>query len=169
MKSKSKLEKGKRAEKEVARRIERAGLGKARREAGSGSGKNKADIACNLPFLIEVKNQKTIKFQEWIKQAKEQARIGNSDPNKWCLVIIDPSGVQSPERMEIYATIELDEFLGLLKRSANPRIKEPDKEMARLLERAREFCRRLEKDETDVYSYKRFKMLATEIMKKLDC
>jgi hypothetical protein len=169
MKSKSKLEKGKRAEKEVARRIERAGLGKARREAGSGSGKNKADIACNLPFLLEVKNQKTIKFQEWIKQAKEQARIGNSDPNKWCLVIIDPSGVQSPERMEIYATIELDEFLGLLKRSANPRVKEPDKEMARLMERAREFCRRLEKDETDVYSYKRFKMLATEIMKKLDC
>ena len=169
MKPKTAIEKGKRAEKEVARRIEVAGLGKARREAGSGSGKNKADIACNLPFLLEVKNQKTIKFQEWIKQAKEQARIGNSDPNKWCLVIIDPSGVQSPERMEIYATIEFDEFLGLLKRSANPRVKEPDKEMARLMERAREFCRRLEKDETDVYSYKRFKMLATEIMKKLDC
>ena len=169
MKSKSKLEKGKRAEKEVARRIERAGLGKARREAGSGSGKNKADIACNLPFLLEVKNQKTIMFQNWIKQAKEQARIGNSDPNKWCLVIIDPSGVQSPERMEIYATIELDEFLGLLKRSANPRVKEPDKEMARLMERAREFCRRLEKDETDTYSYKAFKLLAKEIMKKLDC
>jgi hypothetical protein len=169
MLSKSIQQKGKRAEKEVANRIERAGLGKARREAGSGNGKNKADIFANIPFLIEVKNQKTIKFQEWIKQAKEQARIGNSDPNKWCLVIIDPSGVQSPERMEIYATIELDEFLGLLKRSANPRIKEPDKEMARLMERAREFCRRLEKDETDVYSYKRFKMLATEIMKKLDC
>ena len=168
MLSKSIQQKGKRAEKEVANRIERAGLGKARREAGSGNGKNKADIFANIPFLIEVKNQKTIKFQEWIKQAKEQARIGNSDPNKWCLVIIDPSGVQSPERMEIYATIELDEFLGLLKRSANPRIKEPDKEMARLMERAREFCRRLEKDETDVYSYKRFKMLATEIMKKLD-
>ena len=169
MLSKSIQQKGKRAEKEVANRIERAGLGKARREAGSGNGKNKADIFANIPFLIDVKNQKTIKFQEWIKQAKEQAKIGNSDPNKWCLVIIDPSGVQSPERMEIYATIELDEFLGLLKRSANPRIKEPDKEMARLLERAREFCRRLEKDETDVYSYKRFKMLATEIMKKLDC
>ena len=71
--------------------------------------------------------------------------------------------------MEIYATIELDEFLGLLKRSANPRIKEPDKEMARLMERAREFCRRLEKDETDTYSYKAFKLLAKEIMKKLDC
>ena len=169
MQPKSAKQKGKRGESEVCRRIERAGLGKARREAGSGNGKNKADIFANIPFLIEVKNQKTIKFQEWIKQAKEQARIGNSDPNKWCLVIIDPSGVQSPERMEIYATIEFDEFLGLLKRSANPRVKEPDKEMARLMERAREFCRRLEKDETDVYSYKRFKMLATEIMKKLDC
>ena len=169
MLSKSIQQKGKRAEKEVANRIERAGLGKARREAGSGNGKNKADIFANIPFLIEVKNQKTIKFQEWIKQAKEQARIGNSDPNKWCLVIIDPSGVQSPERMEIYATIEFDEFLGLLKRSANPRVKEPDKEMARLMERAREFCRRLEKDETDTYSYKAFKLLAKEIMKKLDC
>ena len=169
MLSKSIQQKGKRAEKEVANRIERAGLGKARREAGSGNGKNKADIFANIPFLIEVKNQKTIKFQEWIKQAKEQARIGNSDPNKWCLVIIDPSGVQSPERMEIYATIEFDEFLGLLKRSANPRVKEPDKEMARLIERTREFCRRLEKDETDTYSYKAFKLLAKEIMKKLDC
>jgi hypothetical protein len=169
MLSKSIQQKGKRAEKEVANRIERAGLGKARREAGSGNGKNKADIFANIPFLIEVKNQKTIKFQEWIKQAKEQARIGNSDPNKWCLAIIDPSGVQSPERMEIYATIEFDEFLGLLKRSANPRVKEPDKEMARLMERAREFCRRLEKDETDTYSYKAFKLLAKEIMKKLDC
>jgi len=170
MKSKSKLEKGKRAEKEVANRIERAGLGKARRSAGSGNGnKDKGDIFANIPFLIEVKNQKTIKFQEWIKQAKEQARIGNSDPNKWCLVIIDPAGVQAPERMEIYATIELDELLELLKRSAGPKVKEPDKEMARLMERAKDFCRRLEKDETDVYAYKRFKMLCTEIMKKLDC
>lgn len=169
MKVKSILEKGKRAEKEVANRIERAGLGKARREAGSGNGKNKADIACSLAFLLEVKNQKTIKFQEWIKQAKEQARIGNSDPNKWCLVIIDPAGVQAPERMEIYATIELDELLELLKRSASPKVKEPDREMARLFERAKDFCRILEKDETDIYSYKRFKMLATQIIKKLDC
>ena len=168
MKSKSKLEKGKRAEKEVARRIERAGLGKARREAGSGSGKNKADIACNLPFLLEVKNQKTIMFQNWIKQAKEQARIGNADPNKWGLVIVDPAGVQDPERMEMYITIEFDEFLGLLKRSASPKVKEPDKELARLMERAKEFCRKLEKDETDKYSYMRFKLLATEIMKILD-
>ena len=52
MLSKSIQQKGKRAEKEVANRIERAGLGKARREAGSGNGKNKADIFANIPFLI---------------------------------------------------------------------------------------------------------------------
>jgi len=140
MKPKTAIEKGKRAEKEVARRIERAGLGKARREAGSGNGKNKADIFANIPFLIEVKNQKTIKFQEWIKQAKEQARIGNSDPNKWCLVIIDPSGVQSPERMEIYATIEFDEFLSLLKKNSEPKIKAHDRELRYKLEALKTIC-----------------------------
>lgn len=170
MKPKTAIEKGKRAEKEVARRIERAGLGMARRSAGSGSGnRDKGDIiTANIDFLLEVKNQKTIMFQNWIKQAKEQARIGNADPNKWGLVIVDPAGVQDPERMEMYITIEFDEFLGLLKRSANPKVKEPDKELARLMERAKEFCRRLEKDETDKYSYMRFKLLATKIMKILD-
>ena len=168
-KPRTRIEKGKRAEKEVARRIEKSGLGKARREAGSGNGKMKADISCNLPFLIEVKNQKTIKYIDWIEQSKKQAEIGNFDGNKWCLIVVNPKGVQDPERMEMYATIELDEFLSLLKKNSEPKIKEPDKELARLMERAREFCRRLEKDETDVYSYKRFKMLATEIMKKLDC
>jgi len=140
MKPKTAIEKGKRAEKEVARRIEVAGLGKARREAGSGNGKMKADIFANIPFLIEVKNQKTIKFQEWIKQAKEQARIGNSDPNKWCLVIIDPSGVQSPERMEIYATIEFDEFLSLLKKNSEPKIKAHDRELRYKLEALKTIC-----------------------------
>ena len=167
MKPKTAIEKGKRAEKEVARRIERAGLGKARREAGSGNGKNKADIFANIPFLIEVKNQKTIKFQEWIKQAKEQARIGNSDPNKWCLVIIDPSGVQSPERMEIYATIEFDEFLSLLKKNSEPKIKEPDRELKCKLEKLKDYCRFIEKSPADIYWAKRVKLLTTQIMKEL--
>jgi len=168
MKPKTAIEKGKRAEKEVCRRIELSGLGKARREAGSGNGKNKGDIFANLDFLIEVKNQKTIKYQEWIKQSKEQARIGNYDSNKWALVIIDPSGIQDPERMDIYVTIELDEWLHLLKKNQEPRSKAPDKDLARLLDRAKEFCRKLERDETDTYYYKRFKLLATQIMKQID-
>lgn len=167
MKSKSKLEKGKRAEKEVARRIERAGLGKARREAGSGSGKNKADIACNLPFLLEVKNQKTIMFQNWIRQAKEQARIGNSDPNKWGLVVVDPAGVQDPERMEMYATIELDEFLSLLKKNSEPKIKEPDRELKWKLEKLKDYCRFIEKNPADIYWAKRVKLLTSQIIKEL--
>ena len=39
-KPRTRIEKGKRAEKEVARRIEKSGLGKARREAGSGDRKS---------------------------------------------------------------------------------------------------------------------------------
>ena len=60
MLSKSRIEKGKRFEKMIAKDIEAEGLGMARREVGSGSGKKKGDIASNLPFLIEAKNQKTI-------------------------------------------------------------------------------------------------------------
>jgi len=79
-KPRTRIEKGKRAEKQVCELIELAGLGKARREAGSGNGKNKGDIFCNLPFLLEVKNQKTIHFTDWVEQAKAQARIGNKIP-----------------------------------------------------------------------------------------
>lgn len=166
-KPRTRIEKGKRAEKEVARRIEVAGLGKARREAGSGNGKMKADISCNLPFLIEVKNQKTIKYQEWIKQAREQARIGNYDSNKWALVIVDPSGIQVPERMDIYVTIELDEWLHLLKKNQEPRTKEPDRELKYLLESAKEMCHRIERDETDIFLIKRLKLISLKIIKAL--
>jgi len=141
MKVKSILEKGKRAEKEVCRRIERAGLGSARREAGSGNGLKKGDIFANLPFLIEVKNQKTIHFGEWVAQAKKQASEGQIEANKWCLVCIDPVGVQEPERMEMYATIELDEFLTLLKRNQEPKVKEPDRSLKWKLEKLRQVCK----------------------------
>jgi hypothetical protein len=141
MNPKSALNKGKRAEKEVCRRIERMGLGSARREAGSGNGLKKGDIFANLPFLIEVKNQKTIHFGEWVAQAKKQASDGQIEANKWCLVVIDPAEVQDPERMEIYATIELDEFLSLLKRNQEPKIKEPDRSMKWKLEKLRQVCK----------------------------
>lgn len=166
-KPRTRIEKGKRAEKEVARRIEVAGLGKARREAGSGNGKMKADISCNLPFLIEVKNQKTIKYIDWVEQSKKQAEIGNFDGNKWCLIIVNPKGVQDPERMEMYATIELDEFLSLLKKNSEPKIKEPDRELKWKLEKLKDYCRFIEKNPADIYWAKRVKLLTTQIMKEL--
>ena len=133
MKLKSKMKKGQEFEKRIAREIEAEGLGLARREKGSGSGKRKGDIAANLPFLIEAKNQKTIKIQEWIRQAKKQARIGNYNPDKWALVFNDP---QTPEEnSEIYAVIDFWQFLTLLKKESEPRVKKPDREMRWKLQR----------------------------------
>lgn len=133
MKPKSRIEKGKRFEKLIAKEIEAEGLGLARREDGSGSGKKKGDIAANLPFLIEAKNQKTIKIQEWIRQAKSQAEMGNWSPDKWMLVFRDPS---SPEvNPKIYAVLDFWETLKLLKKNQEPRIKKPDREMAWKLKR----------------------------------
>lgn len=144
MKPKSKIQKGKNGEKIVCERIERAGLGSARRESGSGNGKRKGDIFCNLPFLIEHKNQKTIHFLDWIDQAKEQARIGNADQNKYCLTIQDPR--TSQVNPEIYAVIELDEFLELLKRNQEPKLKMPDRNLKWKLEKLRQICKEVENE-----------------------
>lgn len=144
MKPKSRIQKGKNGEKIVCERIERAGLGRARREIGSGSGKNKGEIFANIPFLIEHKNQKTIHFLDWVKQAKKQAEIGNSDTNKWCLTIQDPETPQL--NPEIYAVIELDEFLNLLKRNQEPKLKEPDRNLKWKLEKLRQCCRDVENE-----------------------
>jgi hypothetical protein len=160
-------DKGKRAEKEAARRIARAGLGKATRTPGSGNGKIKDDVFCNLPFGIEVKNERQTNFLPNIDQAKEQARIGNIDPNKWCLVTIDPRGVQDPERMTMYATVEYDEFLNLLKKFSEPKIKEPDRELKYKLESLKESCRRLENTPEDKWEIKSLKRKCSEVIKLL--
>jgi len=138
VKPKSRIEKGKRFEKLIAKEIEAEGLGLARREDGSGSGKKKGDIAANLPFLIEAKNQKTIKIQEWIRQAKSQAEMGNWSADKWALVFRDP---RSPEaNPKIYAVIDFWEFLKLLKKDSEPRIKEPDRDLKYKLEHLKVVC-----------------------------
>ena len=138
-KPRTRIEKGKRAEKQVCELIELAGLGEARREAGSGNGKKKGDIFCNLPFLLEVKNQKTIHFTEWIDQAMDQARIGNYSSDKWCLIIKDPRVAQN-NLDGFYATIDLNEFLELLKRIKEPKVKAPDRELKYKLESLKTIC-----------------------------
>jgi len=125
MKPISAKKKGSRFELFVAKEITAEGLGKAGREANSGAGFRKGDIASNLPFLIEAKNQKTIKIQEWVRQAKSQAKIGNYDPDKWALVFKNP---ESPDaNPEMFVTIDFYQFLDLLKRYSEPRVKEPDR------------------------------------------
>lgn len=144
MNPKSRIEKGKRAENEVCRRIERVGLGESRRTSGSGNGnRDKGDIFANLPFMFEVKNEKTTNFLPNIDQSKRQSEQGNFDQNKWCLITVDPRGVQEPERMTMYATIELDEFLELLKRNQEPKVKAPDRSLKWKLEKLRQLSKEI--------------------------
>lgn len=144
MKSRSIIQKGKRFENFVNKQIERAGLGKATRTPGSGSGKIKGDSFNNLEFMIEAKNQKKIDIKRWITQAKQQASIGNYDSNKWALVFRDPD---YPEFERVNVVIDFWEWLELLKKNDEPRIKEPDREMKwklqRMIDSARAVIREL--------------------------
>jgi len=146
MRPKSKIQKGRRFENLINKEIEAGGLGRATRTPGSGSGKLKGDSFNNLDFLIEAKNQKTIKIQEWVRQAKQQAKIGNYDPQKWALVFRDPG---SPEvNPEIYVTIDFYKWLELLKKESEPRIKEPDRnlkwDLKRLIADAKKVIKQIE-------------------------
>jgi len=128
MRAKSKIAKGKRMEEFVSKEIEAEGLGKSIRTPGSGSGNRfKGDLFNNLDFIFEIKNQKKIHILDWIDQAKNQADIGNWSPEKWVLIFKDP---RSPEaNPEVYAVIDFWEWLKLLKKNSEPRIKEPDREI----------------------------------------
>ena len=124
MKPKSAKQKGKNFEDLVAHEIQQAGLGQARREIGSGSGLRKGDIACNLPFLIECKNQKSLQWWPSIDQAKRQAEQGNYSPEKWALAI------KRPQKTEVAIVMDFWEWLTLLKKNQEPKIKMPDREVA---------------------------------------
>lgn len=143
MKLESAQKKGKKFEKLVAKEVEAEGLGIARREAGSGSGLRKGDIAASLPFLLECKNQNiSIKvFLGWIDQAKRQAEIGNWSLEKWALIFKDPRSTEA--NPEIYAVIDFWEFLKLLKRYSEPRIKKPDRKLKYDLEDLKRQCQRV--------------------------
>lgn len=140
MNPKSKINKGKRFENYVAKEIEAEGLGRATREIGSGSGKRKGDIFSNLPFLLEAKNQKRLNWWQSIDQAKKQAEQGNWDRNKWALIVRDP---RKPEFQECYAVIDFWEFLKLLKKDSQPRIKEPDKDLKWRLINLKQQCQQV--------------------------
>jgi len=144
MNPKSSQAKGKRFEKFIANEIELSGLGSARREIGSGSGKKKGDIYCNLPFLIEAKNQKKIQLWQAIDQAKSQAEKGNENKDKWCLIIRDPR--TSEESPSCYAIIDMWQFFQLLKKDSEPLIKEPDRQLKWKIQRFIEYGKSIIKE-----------------------
>jgi len=144
MKPKTKIQKGKDFETYIAKELIACGLGPARREIGSGSGLYKADVfAPNFPFLIEAKNQKTVKINEWIDQAKRQAEIGFHNRDKWCLMFKD---TRTPNiNPTIYAVIDFYQLLDLAKRSNEPKMKEPDRDMRYILTNLKTWLNKLDR------------------------
>ncbi len=142
-------QKGKNFENWCAKQIEEMGLGKAGREIGSGSGKMKGDIRSNLPFLLECKNQRAVKWWEFIGQAKSQAQIGNYDKEKWALIVKDPKSVDptytSTGETIAYAVISYHEFLKLLKKEKESIIKQPDKELKWRLQKLKQLSGEVER------------------------
>lgn len=132
MKPKSSIEKGKRLEKFVIEQIKEMGLGTACRTPGSGNGKIKSDIFSSLDFSLECKNEKNTNFLPNVDQAIGDAIKGNFHKDKWALITRDP---RHAEFNRVYVTIDLWEFLELLKKNQEPKVKEPDREMKYKLER----------------------------------
>lgn len=145
MKPNSAIEKGKRYEKHLAEIIEKMGFGRAIRSAGSGNGnRDKGDLICNLPFLIEAKNHDNFHITDWVDQAKRQAKQGNWDSEKWAVVFRD---FRQPETTsEDYVVISFPEFLTLLKKDSEPRIKEPDRSLKWKLQNLKTICNQIIKE-----------------------
>jgi len=138
MNPKSRTAKGKRFENFISHEIELAGLGKATRTPGSGSGLIKADIFSSLKWCIECKNEKKPRWWKNIDQAKSQAEMGSAHPEKWLLVIRDP---RTPEtNPDYYVVVDGRQFLKLLKKDSEPRIKAPDRDLKWKLQRLKTYA-----------------------------
>ncbi|HZS45820.1 MAG TPA: hypothetical protein VFC63_12005 [Blastocatellia bacterium] len=147
MTPKASIEKGKRLEKWFCQQLEAYGIdANARREIGSGSGKKKGDIYSSLDFLVEAKNEATPHFTQNIDQAKAQAKIGFHNPDKWLLIQRDP---RTKEFDDVYAVLDIHQFLTLYKKAMEPKIANPDTTVAyklrRLIQSAKDVLKDLEK------------------------
>lgn len=129
MKPQSAIQKGKDLENYIARRIAESGLDRqAMRMPGSGSGKWKGDINTKMKVLgqqavIEAKNQKIIKIQEWWAQTERQTL------NYGFPILVFKLSNKRYESSK--AVIYWDSLLELIKRSQEPRTIDPDKDLSR--------------------------------------
>jgi len=120
-------QKGRLLENYVAQEIRKKRLDtQAMRQIGSGSGQWKGDVNTKMKILnrqavIECKNQKVVKVQEWWIQTEKQT-LGYGEP---VLVIKLYNQPLESSKVVIY----LDTFLELVKRASEPKMKEPDNEM----------------------------------------
>jgi hypothetical protein len=116
---KSAKQKGKVLENYVADQIRSKGIdSKAHRDGASGAGnREKADISTSMSILgrqamIECKNQKAMKFQEWWKQLEQYVHDGEPI----LAFKFDREGLEATK-----VVIYLDTFLDLVKRASEPK------------------------------------------------
>ena len=111
---KNTVKKGRRLENKIAAAIRQKGLDdKCKRMPRSGAYAHlPEDILTSLNWHIEARNRETIRFWEWWEETKAKTFVGNH-----------PALVLSGNHRPILVTIELDDWLNLLKceqESINP-------------------------------------------------
>ena len=111
---------------------------------GSGAGLEKGDIRIpSVDLVIEVKNHKQINMAHWVRQSEREG-LGY---NRTALLWKTPESPQDDPAMRI--DIDIRYFLDLLKRSQEPKIKTPDRELKweikKLIQSAKQVIKKLEK------------------------
>jgi hypothetical protein len=135
---------GKKFGKWANHQYEEAGLGLAAPTPGSGCGKIKGDSYNASEFMFEFKSERHPNWKGNINQARQQAKTGNFYHNKWVLIQRDPETTQ--DNPQAFAVLDYIEFLNLLKKNQEPRIKVQDKEMKWKLERLVDAAKRVIKE-----------------------
>lgn len=79
------------------------------------SGKNdKGDIAGIPKIVIEVKNQKSYKFSEWLRETKIEQINAEAD---YGVLVVKPNGVGVSKVNNWWAVLPLDDLVSLLKKA----------------------------------------------------
>jgi hypothetical protein len=89
----------------------------------------------SLLHTFKCKNEAQTNFLPNVDQAMGDSFKGNFHKNKWALITRDP---RYAEFERVYVTVDLWEFLELLKKNKEPLTKEPDREFAYKLSRLKQ-------------------------------
>lgn len=101
------------------------------------SGKNdKGDIAGIPKIVIEVKNQKSYKFSEWLKETEIERVNAEAD---YGILIVKPNGVGVSKVENWWSVLPLEDLVSLLKKAGyaeglHPRTDKRDSDMSDLSE-----------------------------------
>lgn len=127
--------KGNKFEKEIAYRIREIDT-TASRNYGSGSGQAKSDVHNALGYELECKHVERINIWNAIQEAERHAEQAHSIPT----VIFKRNRTPEP-----YVAIPLWHFIELVKRSREPKVNNPDRELMYLFEQHKNISHKIAK------------------------